>query len=474
MLGQIKNIFHRESFEPSINVFPNLDSNRLIKQLKIAERGKQQGKKEMPSSDATSLDNVELEIVSEVQFHRQQCLQQYQEHCTAYTERLANASRARTKVEAVATKSPGEFRRDQKEFETTLQNDRDRLMQCASWRADFMRTHGLRRPCHSHDSSNMRWIAIAVLLVLLEGMLNSYLFAQKNDFGLIGGALAAVLVSIVNVGLASLFGYYSRFVNHRRFMSKLFGCALVAMCVAILGPFNFGVAHFRDGLVQDQSWEQAALNAVEILRGSSFLNVDSIESWLLIIIGSLISVGAFLKAYYSDDPYPGFGRVQRELEEARARYENNHRGILEDLEARRNEIVEDLQAADDEVQTNLNEAIDSLFGTVSLNKRLNDFLSHCNESAQHLLQIYRDKNEETRNTPVPAYFREPHTFAVAMPEETGEENRFVAMNESKRITDLITNAVAEINQEYKDAVSNFDSAKEIEDRSEQQAPKSEE
>jgi len=67
---------------------------------------------------------------------------------------------------------------------------------------------------------------------------------------------------------------------------------------------NLGVAHFRDGLESGTPWRAAAEAAVPSLLENPF-HLASIESWLLVGIGLLISTLAFRKGWHTDDPYPG-------------------------------------------------------------------------------------------------------------------------------------------------------------------------
>ncbi len=75
--------------------------------------------------------------------------------------------------------------------------------------------------------------------------MNAYLFSQGNEFGLLGGMLAAVIVSVVNVGWSTLSGFAARAINRRNLILRLSGLVVIVVWIAFAGSLNLLVAHFR-------------------------------------------------------------------------------------------------------------------------------------------------------------------------------------------------------------------------------------
>ncbi len=463
MFGRLKTALKGDRFVPTTKFFPDLDTSQLIRELDPKGKGIQRGKSELPASSSRTLDHVELEIVAAIEQHRQECLQAFNEHCDIYRRRLENISSLRTEIESAATKAPSEFKSYCQEFESEMQDPTDKLQGNVRTRSSFQRKHRLTRFPHHYWSGGVRWLALVILLILIESILNGYLFAQKNELGLLGGAFAAALVSVANVGASSILGFYSRFINHRRVFAKFYGLVLLAGWGMFIFVFNFGVAHFRDGMVQNLTWNQAAELAVERIQ-TSMLSVASIESWLLITIGFLISVAALLKAYYADDPYPGYGNIQRQVENSRNLYVGEHSETLKELESRRNEIVDDLQVAEEETRRHATNSVDALFGRTSLTKQISSHLGHCESVAQQLLQIYRDSNEESRTTPVPDYFRDRFELPQIDLDVSSKASKDSATVEVDKLSALISRAVTETNATYESAIMNFPSARKLEEK----------
>ena len=460
MLEQIKEIFGSNQFDPTSDIFPQIDVERLKKQLNLAKKGKQKGLSELPSSDSKALDSVENEIVVAVDQLRQQSINAFQDHKTVYRNRLSVFSTARTEIEASTKQAPAGFMADCREHETQLQEPTVRLEECTKWKIKFCEEHGIERACHHHQSSRIKWFFIGLVMVLIESILNGPLLAQRHELGLLGGGITALLISAANVVFSSIIGFYSRFTNHRNFFNKIFGFLLLLGWLIIILVFNFGVAHFRDGVVSNLSWEEAAREAV--IKIQTPLELSSIESWLLILLGCLISLLALLKGYYADDPYPRYGNVERELDKARQNFTHYHTNALEELENTRDEIVADMKEAENFVRIRANEINDVLTGTKSLDEKFEEHLEHCDKITQQLLQIYRENNVEQRKTSKPSYFNKKFTFDKVQNDPLDISQLGNPREELKRIEKMVSTATKTIHKLWKQSIMNFPSAKEIE------------
>ncbi len=338
---------------------------------------------------------------------------------------------------------------------------RERLRECHNWRSRFRQMHRLERPAHEFDG----WLKVILLLIMMitaEAGINAYLFSQGNEFGLLGGLLAAVIVSLVNVGLSTLFGYVARYIHRRNWLLKLFGLTVIIGWMAFAFAINFGVAHFRDGLESGVAWRMAAEAAVPSLLASP-LALASIESWLLVGIGALISILSFRKGWHSDDPYPGYGRVERALTTARARYVDELGNALDNLAERRDEAIEELQDASEQVRQGISEAVDALFGQSALSSHLRSFLDQCDVKVAHLLAVYRDANRAARTTPAPKSFDKGYKFPPFKPQAVDESRRDTAKEEAARVTATVDAAVRNIFEQFEVARQEFDVTRVVQD-----------
>ena len=79
----------------------------------------------------------------------------------------------------------------------------------------FQQKHGLHYRAASYPQSPFYHFAIVAALALVEWVSLAAFYAEGSDFGLLGGVLIAMTLSVVNVSLAILSGGLLRYVNHR-------------------------------------------------------------------------------------------------------------------------------------------------------------------------------------------------------------------------------------------------------------------
>jgi hypothetical protein len=221
---------------------------------------------------------------------------------------------------------------------------------------------------------------------------------------------------------------------------------------------NLGVAHFRDGLEEGVAWRQAAEEAVPALLTQP-LELASIESWLLALIGVLISVLAFRKGWHTDDPHPGYGRVERAVKVARDQYVTELDLALDDLAKTRDGAIADLQDANEQVRQGIGEAIDTLFGQSTLGAHLQTFLDQCDVKVAHLLAVYRDANRAARSTPAPKSFDKAFKFSPFKLQPIETARRENAEAEAAKVTATVEAAVRDIFTQFDEARKAFDVAR---------------
>ena len=145
--------------------------------------------------------------------------------------------------------------------------------------------------------------------------MNGFFFAEANVAGLAGGAITALVISIVNVGAASIAGHACRQKNHVKLLRRFMGWLSLIVGVGLAVFINFLVGHFRD-LTATVAWNEAAGAAFgRVVAGH--VQMQSLDAWLLTGLGMLIAAFAGWKAYGALDPYPDYGRVSDNFDKKR-------------------------------------------------------------------------------------------------------------------------------------------------------------
>ncbi|MDB9943437.1 hypothetical protein OAD19_00070 [Octadecabacter sp.] len=454
MLRKISELFRSDEFINSSAVFPDIDKDRLSKELKLAVIGGERGAKNHPEPQATSMDHVELQVVSRVEELRRRGLENFETNRRVYSERLNLAVSARMQVETEANDAKAKFREDVTKWKGMMVTPRERVQDTFKYREEFKKANRLTRPAKP-AAGWLGLIALALGMIVIESIANSYLFAEANSLGLLGGVMAAFLVSLGNVCVSILLGMASRFINVRMFVNPIKKAAGLVFFVIWLGfaiGYNLSVAHFRDSVELIGDWQAAGQAALDSLAASP-LQLGTMESYILLIVGAFISIISFLKGYRSFDPYPSYSQVSQDVVDARDDYIAHLIDSINELAERREDAVDALRAANDEVHRNINDSVDALFGQKALQSNLAPFLDQCDVAAQYLLAVYRDANKAMRREPTPDYFSKLYTFEKFKVGAVDSARRKSAEAQVEEVADLVSSSISEIFGVFDAAVS---------------------
>ncbi len=422
--------------------------------MKLNELGRARGAENQPSTEQKELDHVEAAVVARIEELRRKGLENYEINRRIYNERLARAADAANEVDIAAGKTQGNLRTEVQKASSRIVAARDKLHSNFVWRNKFRQFNKIERPAKDFNG----WLGVFALLAIIiicEAIFNAYLFAKGNELGLLGGAIAALIVSLVNVGGSFLIGYLTRYANHCSLILRIFGAAWVPVWLALIAAGNFLVAHFRDGLEAGMAWQEASHTAMNGLVVDPF-GLTSVESWLLVGIGMLISAISFRKGWHTDDQYPGYGRVDRALAHARDRYEQELSDALGMLETLRDDGIDSLQNAKEQVRRGISEAIDALFGQSNLAAQLKAFIEQCDVKTAYLLAVYRDANAAARSTAAPKSFDKSYKFSVFKPEAVELGRRKSAEAQAAKVSATVDSAIKSIFAEFEAARTQFE------------------
>ena len=459
MKNRLRSLFRSDDFVPTMEVFPSIDTSRIASEMKLMSEGDARGKKDQPSADAQQFDHIETGVIERVEELRRKGLENYETNRRVYNERLARAGQASKEIEIAAGTARNDFGSQVQHSLSQIETSRERLLETFNWRNRFREIHKIEHPIRDFHGW-VSLVSLSIIFIVSEAAINSYLFSKGNEFGLLGGMIAAVIVSLVNVGLATFLGFFSRYMNHSKLLKKLLGVASTLVWIFVMVSLNLAVAHFRDSLEIGVEWQQAAKNAIVSFREAP-VQLNGIESWLLLALGIFISCIAFWKGTTAEDSYPGYYQVQLALDRARAEYEHALADALDDLEKRRNDAIDDLQEASEDVRHGIGEAIDALFGQSALDNHLETFLEQCELKCSHLIAIYRDANMAARREPAPPSFSKSYAFAKFKPSPIDLSRKADAEKETAKVRKTVDVAIKDIFDRFDEARIEFRTTPEV-------------
>lgn len=283
--------------------------------------------------------------------------------------------------------------------------DKDRLQrEYNAFRSEHKRNEKARYP------SSTFWHYFIIALILIgEGLANSYFFGQGNDLGLLGGFLEALFFAAINVGFAGVVAFCLRYVFHRYSNKQVMGwfgvvfftgIMMFVACVAAL--YRFQAANATDAT------EIGLLSLPWAQLGDAVASKDGI---LLILLALILGIVAVIDWFKMDDPYPGYGKRQRALEDVTDWIKSRQSDAINDIHGsyvRRMREVE-IPALEQRLHVLVTRAKNIEKVTVDYDHAIVKQL----EDAYHsLLKKYRDENSYVRSNdtsgsaPPPQYFSE--------------------------------------------------------------------
>lgn len=381
-----------------------IDTQKIAKDLRLAEKGAERGRQNLPPADTNTPDATEQTIVQTLESVWTWNGGALLNHLRSYASRLDTYSidAEFTKLKIEGNNALAELRSADHRAEAELGPLREHFLATKTELDQFKTAHRLQRSARSPAG---RWTSFGLLFVLVavESVLNGVFFAKGSSFGLIGGVGTAVGISIVNVAFAFLLGLWpARWINHRNYLAKLMGAALSFAGLALLLALHGFAAHLREATAAVGE-EQAFALALQTLI-SNPLGLNDLNSFYLFGLGMVFAVLAMLKGYFFDDPYPRYGSVFRRFAAARDEYSDAHADLFDELQEIKNGTLTSLRSGITRLPTFPQIVANLRAQRHTMIEQFRGFEANVQTAVRQLLAIYRDANMTERTTDRPAHF----------------------------------------------------------------------
>ncbi len=392
-------------------VYERPTSESVIETLSVQQLAERTGKKNLPAEDASNLDGNERHIAAHISEEVTKSRDLSISQLNGLIERLRaldfqsalvhlkNVSKSKeSRISTITSEAKREFASLNAEIEET-QAQLD----------NFKHANKLNRVADFPDSRVM-YFSIIVFILILETGLNGYFFGKGSDFGYLGGATQAFIISIVNVFLAFITGrFILPYKNHIN-TPKSLGALVLTFCMfLVLVGFNLFVAHYRDAFILDPD---NAMNLVVPNFQAAPFSLHDFDSWLLWILGCLMSLGIIYDAYAMDDAYPSYGALVRKLEGYKYEYAELRDEVIEEIRMLRRDYDKEIEKLNDELEEQQDILRNTLAMKDNIVKNYSEHLVQLEQVGIAVIQTYRDENCRHRDTPPPAYFNEPWVLEV--------------------------------------------------------------
>lgn len=237
-------------------------------------------------------------------------------------------------------------------------------------------------------------IAILVAIFLAESLLNATFLAVGSEAGLLGGYGIAFGFSLINVA-APFFGFGNifRWVHHVTVWKKALALFLTGVYVVCAFGWNLALAHWREA--SGDLSEEVGAEALRRLMESPF-GLQDLESWLLVAMGLFFSAVAFLEGYKFYDAYPGYGRKDQKMREARNVYYDRREEVVDQLAELRDESLDGIRQIALGARRKPKELQRILDGREALLGEYGEHIEQLQRLGTTLIAEYREANHHAR------------------------------------------------------------------------------
>lgn len=433
--------------------FLQLDRAEAAVRLRLVERGTELGRQNLPMADADTFDAVENEVVSEIQEHLTSARIDAANQNRVYGERLSELALLR-ELSAISTASRlalSDFTTAVTDRKNSLANHRDSIKRSYDELGTFRATHNLRRPARDPAAPLKTWSTISVAW-LMESLLNMSFLMVNDEMGAVGGLVAALGLSFINVGGATLIGYFILpWVGYKSRPVRV-GAGLLGLAWFVgMFAWNMLAGHYRDAKAAGMVNPEGMAAHLFAQNGLAF---DSIASWGLFLIGIAASLLSCHAAYRIKDPYPHYGDVSSRHEGRCQQYADELKDAFDQLQDIRDAAIEEALGVKNELAAQLRERGRILAGREALKKRFDEHQADLEQTTNALLQQYRMANIAARTTPAPLHFKERFALSRSAlpplpPEPTTE-------SEVKEAQCALDRAVETISDAYDNSIASFE------------------
>lgn len=423
----------------------HFDSEGVARELRLEERGAENGAANLPTSDARLHDAVEEEVVSRVQRVWQQATSEADRWFLACDQRISNLSLLTqlptTQASAIQTES--KIKAEVVQATLRLTTARDAVTQSYMQMRAFQREHNLNRPAKLSPSQMLTYGTI-ILTWIAETAANSVLLRANDDLGLVGGIAAAAIVGAINIGVAVFVGRNILPRLNLRSGAKTVFIGLTALWGLFLVAWNLFAAHYRDAKV-------AGVDGPEFVAAGMIASPPaSIYSWGLLILGVIFAIVAAMAAYRMSDPFPGYADVWNEHEQRCADYAGEIESVAKELKDLHDAASDEFANLRTGLAQQLADQARALTGRNAFAQRLSRFHAELEQAGRQLLATYRDRNRAARTEPAPAYFDSDFALpppAIGAPPEAAvtpadvEQGNLMLSTAQRLVSDAYLNGV---------------------------------
>lgn len=211
-------------------------------------------------------------------------------------------------------------------------------LETATAEREKLRTDNLITREASYPDDRVRSAVVLAVLWSVHIIANAMCFASASQMGLLGGVMMAALLSLPDVAGGVILGFFGlRYRNHIRPEQRLLGTIVSMVCLVVLIVWTFFVAHLRAALEAEiaagRAVELAAVPVLSHMLSAPWAIFQVTDALVLMLVSQAAAAVATYEGYHLDDAYPGYGKADRRVREAKAGIDDANSELRSELNA---------------------------------------------------------------------------------------------------------------------------------------------
>ena len=390
---------------------------------KMERLGVSEGGANRPDAAAESPDLNEVKVIVQAK----QCIEIEESIRTdAFVDVEKKIRDIDQKIEAIHSSCNSILEHDLLEgaFETALSKEEQSLISTCSKELEaraalnsFKTRNQISEPAH-YPQDQLFHFSLLILFIAIETAINAFFY--QGSSGLLGGAVVALSVSVVNMGIAASLGSMYRYANlpdtkeQVTGYSGLVGFIILAVVLnLIFSTFRVQYELLQTQVLQDNLPEPTTAMLVTAFKTAvadafrvfifEFPDVD-VMSFILFFVGVLCSIIAFWKGYTHDDKHPHYGKIDRIHKAAEKKFSEAKKRAFDIAVATVHNVSEQIESSRDAL-------ISAQRNTGALKAQVQGAQASYDGNIRKIqgelelvIETYRGANKATRATSAPTYF----------------------------------------------------------------------
>jgi hypothetical protein len=427
-----------------------LDLEKFELEIKLEEQARTNGEKDFPPTDSKDFDYTQQQIIEYTLRTIRPFQASYTEAIAAYNARLASLDPLGfdARIRGLAAKKKADLKMIASQVSGEIYLQENYLQEREEEYRKFKEKYGNPADPSSHLPNQVK-ISIIILLVILEGSLNSFFLGDYMRGGLLEGMAYALAIPLLSI---AFFGSICISLRKFNYAPPIKSFLLFGIIIAGLGSLalTLMLAAMRISGEASDEYEKIFMEVwLSLLMFDPIYSIN-LSAILLVALGFAFFIIAMYDIKSMDHPIPGFLASYKIREKAHQDYSKK----MEDL----NKRLSSAANASDEISTAFHrlQTWNMEYQNVIINRRqladkFSAYIKLIEAQVNNLLSKYRQINVQHRKTQVPLYYGSKWIYPEIVMEPT-ESSELIKDFQGKmqKVYENIDNIQKELEHEVKE------------------------